>query len=181
MLLAGTVPQQAGIAEHYVTLHGNQPSEFGVDGQQICPNSAAARRPIEETTPTDNLASGIVSDSFNGEPTGAHLPQPAARLRLSPALQDLGPPISPRRLSIYWRGLITVPAHITHRPARHRTHPGARDPADRAHRPDHARHRQCPTPRAKSAAVSGGHRNASASFCDGVIQPRVCRGLELSE
>ncbi len=30
-------------------------------------------------------------------------------------------------------------------------------------------------------AVSGGHCNASASFSDGVIQGRVCRGLLLSE
>lgn len=32
-----------------------------------------------------------------------------------------------------------------------------------------------------TAAVSGDHRNASASFCDGVIHPSVCLGLELSE
>ncbi len=30
-------------------------------------------------------------------------------------------------------------------------------------------------------AVSGGHCNASASFCDGAIHPSVCLGLELSE
>jgi hypothetical protein len=29
-------------------------------------------------------------------------------------------------------------------------------------------------------AVSGGQRNASASACEGVLKPRVCRGRSLS-
>ena len=37
-----------------------------------------------------------------------------------------------------------------------------------------------PNDAARTAAGSGVHRNASSSACDGVFQPRVCRGLPLS-
>jgi hypothetical protein len=43
-----------------------------------------------------------------------------------------------------------------------------------------ARASRVPRRAARSGAVSGGHRNASSSACDGVFHPRVCRGRPLS-
>jgi hypothetical protein len=45
--------------------------------------------------------------------------------------------------------------------------------------PRHVRQRT-PARERIAAAASGGHRSASSSACDGVFQPRVCRGRALS-